>query len=65
MIDYEITDTCSSVCPYCQNKQDYTGDPIGNDGDMIEVICDDCGKPYDVVLNISASHYCHPKEDEE
>jgi len=64
MNEYNICDSCETICPYCNNKEQYSGDPIGYDGDSKEVICDKCNKKFIVVVNIIVEHHCYRKNKE-
>ncbi len=56
--DYEICDSCETICPYCKNRQHYTGDCLDQDEETTET-CDNCGKDYRVVASFSVSHHCY------
>jgi len=61
MIDYEFCRDCETVCPYCKNKEQYSGDSLGNNEETEEV-CSNCKKTFIVRCVVSADHECYPKE---
>lgn len=63
MTDYELCDGRSIICPYCKHEEQWTGDPIGGDGDETQTNCEDCGKEYTVRVSITVRHECYPSED--
>ena len=62
IFDYETCETHSRVCPYCQNEEQYGGDPLG-DQDTTEEVCNSCGKTYTIKMEASYQHECYKKED--
>ena len=60
--DYELCETHSVICPYCQNEDDYSCDPLG-DEQTTETECGSCGKPIVVKMSATYNHHCYKKED--
>lgn len=62
--DYESCLTCEVICPYCQHKDGYTGDSLG-DQEETEVTCGECGKEFRVKMEATYSHECYKLEEDE
>jgi len=57
MEEKETYDSSEIICPYCDNEERYTGDPLGDD-DTTEVVCSNCKKEYEVKGVIKLYHIC-------
>jgi transcription elongation factor Elf1 len=51
------------TCPYCLHKDQDSWDYHMEDGDVIEIECGKCEKPFEVSMSVSISYTSYPKSD--